>query len=344
MTLARLKLLRDNYAFDATPKFNDVGVYHVPFESMSAGTPVERRFRDGALRGERIALIGDSGCGKTSLVSYVLGPTAESVAPILVPVHSLEHDATKENLIADMIISQLTRLAREAGYPITDTNHTIGQRRQATRTNRRSRGLSVQPPGWMAHAGIAEQIERQTTTTEPNTLADKIEVIHQCLQPIHGDELMPVFVFDDTDRWTAAAEETIVSGFFGNAIRRLADLQASVVVATHTRYLESTVENSNLLMFLDTKVELPRIPSVDQLARILHHRVQVHSDHSNGADPAWQLEDVVESSAIDELYKQYEQGSSLRTVIQLAHMALVETVDANKDTITGREIQAVVQA
>ncbi len=83
MTLARLKLLRDNYAFDATPKFNDVGVYHVPFESMSAGTPVERRFRDGALRGERIALIGDSGCGKTSLVSYVLGPTAESVAPIL---------------------------------------------------------------------------------------------------------------------------------------------------------------------------------------------------------------------------------------------------------------------
>ena len=133
----------------------------------------------------------------------------------------------------------------------------------------------MQPPGWMVRAGIAEQIEKQTTTTEPNTLADKIEVIHQCLQPIHGDELMPVFVFDDTDRWTAAADETIVSGFFGNAIRWLADLQASVVVATHTRYLESTVENSNLLMFLDTKVELPRIPSVDQLARILHQRVQI---------------------------------------------------------------------
>ncbi|MCY4458106.1 MAG: hypothetical protein OXB90_09215 [Acidimicrobiaceae bacterium] len=344
MTLAWLKLLSDHYAFDATPQFNDVGIYHVPFESMSTGTPVERRFRDGALRGERIALIGDSGCGKTSLVSYVLGPTAESVAPILVPVHSLEHDATKENLIADMIISQLTRLAREIGYPTTDTNDTIGQRRHVTRVNRRSRGLSVQPPGWMASAGVAEQIEKQTTTTEPNTLADKIEVIHQCLQPIHRDGLMPVFVFDDTDRWTAAAEETIVSGFFGNAIRWLADLQASVVVATHTRYLESTTQNSNLLMFLDTKVELPRIPSVDQLARILHQRVQIHLGPTNGDDSTWRLEDVVESSAIEELYRQYERGSSLRKVIQFAHMALVETVDANKDTITGREIQAVVQA
>ena len=344
MTLARLKLLSDQYAFDATPRFDDAGVYHVPFESMSAGTPVERRFRDGALRGERIALIGDSGCGKTSLVSHILGPTAESVAPILVPVHSLEQDATKENLIADMIISQLIRLAQEIGYRTTDTNDTIGQRRQATRVNRSSRGLSVHPPGWIARAGIAKQIERQITTTEPNTLVDKIEVIHQCLQPIHGDELMPVFVFDDTDRWTAAAEETIVSGFFGNAIRWLADLQASVVVATHARYLESTIENFNLLMFLDTKVELPRIPSVDQLARILHHRVQIHLGHTNGDDPTWRLEDVVDSSAIEELYGQYEDGSSLRRVIQLAHMALVETVDANKDTITGREIRAVIRA
>ncbi|MCQ3807159.1 MAG: hypothetical protein OXB92_12745 [Acidimicrobiaceae bacterium] len=344
MTLARLKLLSDQYAFDATPRIDDVGVYHVPFESMSAGTPVERRFRGGALRGERIALIGDSGSGKTSLVSHILGPTAEAVAPVLVPVHSLEHNATKENLIADMIILQLPRLARETGYQIKDNNDSIGEKRQVTRLSRRSRGVSVQSPGWMARAGIAEQIERQTTTTEPNTLVDKIEVIHQCLQPIHGDELMPVFVFDDTDRWTAAAEETIVSGFFGNAIRWLADLQASVVVATHTRYLESTRQNSNLLTFLDTQVELPRIPSIDQLARILQQRVQIHSGHSNGDDPAWQLEDVVEPSAIEELYKQYEQGSSLRTVIQLAHMALVETVDANKDTITSREIQAVVRA
>ena len=342
MTLATLQLLLEQYAFDATPKFSDVGVYHVPFESMSNGTPVERRFHDGTLHGERIALIGESGCGKTSLVSYILGPTAESVAPILVPVHSLEDDATKAELIADMIISQLVRQAQTVGYPEPDTKSAIGQQRQVARGNTRNKSFST--PHWMARAGIGEQINNQITTTELNTLLDKIEVIHQCLQPIHADDLMPVFVFDDTDRWTAATEESIVSGFFSNAIRWLTDLPASVVVATNTRYLESNGRNSDLLTFLDTRVELPRIPSVDQFTRILHQRVQVHLDQTGNDDQPWQLDEVVEQSAIEELFQQYEQGVSLRRVLQFVHMALVETVDAGKHAITGHEIRAAVQA
>lgn len=143
MTLATLKLLRDQIAFNATPKFSDVGDYHVPFESMSTGTRVEGRFRDGATRGERNALIGDNGCGKTSLVSYVLGPTAESVAPILVPVHSLEHDATKETQTADMIIAQLVREAPIVGHPEPDTKGAIGQQREVRRGINRNKSFGT---------------------------------------------------------------------------------------------------------------------------------------------------------------------------------------------------------
>lgn len=344
MTLATLKLLRDQIAFNATPKFSDVGDYHVPFESMSTGARVEGRFRDGATRGERIALIGESGCGKTSLVAYVLGPTAESVAPILVPVHSLEHDATKETQVPDMIIAQLAREAQIVGHPEPDTKGAIGRQREVRRGITRNKSFGT--PSWVASAEIAEQIIEQTTTTEMNTLEDKIEVIHQCLQPIHADDLMPVFVFDDTDRWTAATEESIVSGFFGNAIRWLADLRASVVVATNTRYLESNGKNSDLLTFLDTRVELPRIPSADQFARILHRRVQVHLDQTGvdgDGDQPWQLDDIVKSSAVEELFQQHERGASLRRVLKFAHMALVETVDVGEHCITGCGIRAAVQ-
>lgn len=339
-----LQHLRDCHAFDPTPKFDDVGAYHVPFESMSVGTHVEGRLRDGALRGERIALIADSGCGKTSLVSHVLGPTAESVAPILVPVHSLELGATKAEHVADMILSQLARQAREAGLAETATSDAVGLKRSLTRVSRRITSVGARIPGWMAHADIAKQIENQISTTEPITLMDKREVIYQCLQPIYGDSLMPVFVFDDTDRWTAASEEEIIAGFFGEAIRWLSELDVSVVVATHTRYLESSLGAPDLLAFLDTRVEIPRVPSAKQLGCILNRRVQVHKDVVRGKAQTWRLEDIVNSSAVQELYRQYEQGSSLRKVLQLAHMALVETVDANAESITVRDIRAAVQA
>lgn len=343
MTLALLQLLRERSAFDSTPKFDDVGAYHVPFESMRAGTPVESRLRDGAQRGERIALIADSGCGKTSVVSHVLGPTAESVAPILVPVHSLEMGATKAERIADAILSQLLRQARAVGHRAPDTKNSLGQQRKVTNVNRRTKslGLGVQGPGWWVRTEIAEQIEQQISTTQMIALEDKLDVIRLCLDSIRADSLMPVFVFDDTDRWTVSAEDPIVDGFFGKAIRWLAEMDASVVVATHTRYLDAGRGGPELLTFLDTRVELPRVPSADHLATMLERRVQFHLDEEHG-DAL--LNDVVESSAIEELYCAYELGSSLRRVMQLAHIALVETVDAGAETITGREIQAAGQA
>ncbi|MDE0066241.1 MAG: hypothetical protein OXN44_05120 [Acidimicrobiaceae bacterium] len=346
MTFGLLQSLRERSAFDPTPKFDDVGVYHVPFESMGAGTPVESRLRDGTLRGERIALIADSGCGKTSVVSNVLGPTAESVAPILVPVHSLEMGATKAELIADAILSQLLRQARAVGHRTPDAKNSVGQQRKVINVNRRTKslGLGVQVPGWWARTEIAEQIEQQISTTEMIALVDKLDVIRLCLQSVRRDSLMPVFVFDDTDRWTVTAEDTIVEGFFGSAIRWLAEIDASVVVATHTRYLAANVGGPELLTFLDTRVELPRVPSVGHLSSILERRIQVHLDEEHGGEHSARLNDVVESSAIDELFQHYERGLSLRRVMQLAHIALAETVDAGAGKITGREIEAAIQA
>ncbi|MDE0699785.1 MAG: hypothetical protein OXH61_03560 [Acidimicrobiaceae bacterium] len=346
MTFGLLELLRECNAFDATPKFNDVGVYHVPFDSMVASARVEGRLRDGVLRGERIALVADSGCGKTSVVSYVLGPTAESVAPILVPVHSLETDATKAELIADAILSQLLRQAGVAGHSAPDTKNSVGQQRKVTNVSRRATSLGFGVGGLGLSVGVdtARQIEQQISTTEMITLDDKLDVIRLCLDSIRADSLMPVFVFDDTDRWTAGTEKTIVKGFFGTAIRWLAEMDASVVVATHTRYLETNVGGPELLTFLDTRVELPRVPSVGHLGSILERRIQVHLDEENGGEHSAQLNDVVESSAIEELFQHYERGSSLRRVMQLAHIALAETVDAGAETITDREIHAAVQA
>ena len=202
----------------------------------------------------------------------------------------------------------------------------------------RSRGAEV-GPNWLK-GNAAKQVELQIGSSQPIDLDEKIESVYQVLQAFHSDSLMPVFVFDDTDRWDSSSESETVSGFFGEAIRWLTEMPASVVVATHSRYLESS-DGPALLEYLDTRVEIPRVPTSTHLRRILKRRVESNLEGESGS---WDLVEVVSESAVAELFKVYEAGASLRRVLQLAHIALKETVDAGDETIEGHHIQAALQA
>ena len=127
-------------------------------------------------------------------------------------------------------------------------------------------------------------------------------------------------------------------------IRWLAELHASVVVATHARYLDGSQDAAETLTFLDTRVEIPQVPSVEQLARVLERRVQVHGAEPAGGDEVLSLAEVLTESAVQELYGQYRRRASLRAVLQIAHIALVEAADAGAYRITGHHIEAAVQA
>lgn len=75
---------------------DDLGVYHVPFTELAGDGHVEQTLGDGCRRYERIAIVGDSGTGKSSLTASVLGPLAEGVAPVVVPVAIEPNETVRE--------------------------------------------------------------------------------------------------------------------------------------------------------------------------------------------------------------------------------------------------------
>lgn len=89
-----LEALADAYAFESSPRRADLGVLHVPFDELTGSNRTEARLDASVRRHEPIALIGASGCGKSSVIAHVLGPTAEGVrwllelpAALVVAVH-----------------------------------------------------------------------------------------------------------------------------------------------------------------------------------------------------------------------------------------------------------------
>lgn len=170
--------LQAAHAFDAAPLRHDLGIYHVPFGELTDVDSPEDRLRGVADRGERTVVVGRPGSGKSSLIEHVLGPTAERVAPILVPVSGEPSDlAGNVQGVAGLIIqtivdhSHLPERDRTSALKSAASTRSI---QPSTRTNRLtvgsldgSRAQSGYRPASPADPGAATHSTGQPRSRRP---------------------------------------------------------------------------------------------------------------------------------------------------------------------------------
>lgn len=273
MSLELLAHLQREHAFDPTPLRENLGVYHVPFVELVGDAHPERTLLEACLRYERVALVGDSGAGKSSLTASVLGPLADGVAPVVVPVARETFEVVREPR------AMFAHLASVIGAYARDAELLDEKGREAA-----LRGVTAQRPvgrsggrsgrftiGWMGaqlgaelarQAGSAESIDRSAT--------EALETVHQMVEIIRAESLAPVLVFDDTDRWFTGSAyvepeplfasffgRVLPELFFGRVLPELVELRCALVVAVHRRYLEDPVTQTAVRRTLDTPVEVP---------------------------------------------------------------------------------------
>ncbi len=327
---------------------------HVPWDTLVGGSRVEGEIGRLSRTGGRLAVVGPSGTGKSSVLAAVLGQLApdvpEGIVPIRVPMSVVERGVVASGDFARHIVRQVIDWAAP-DLPSRRERQAIEERiadlsRRSRRARRRGFALNlplslVSPRLGAVTAGLAGDIEvaggeweARVVAGEPwRALADLVEVFR-------GRDLDPFFVLDDTDIWLrsvyAGDAEVLVRGFVANVRTMAGEVDCGLALQVHTEYLEYPAmrETARRLHL----VELPRLPDpVAGLVAILERRMDV-------AEVGGGVADAFDEPAVTELAAVYEAHGDLRLVLALADEAVGESLQDEAAERVGRSAVRAARA
>jgi len=339
VTREDLELLHDAGAFNPSPRQQTLYATHVPFDTMTASRGCERALAAALRRHERVALLGSSGAGKSSVIAATLHPLVEDLVPLPLPV-AVERPEVAGDPVAFVrhLVQVVSRLVQRS------VPERAGQARRIEKETRpkykRAKAVSVAP----GLVGISVRLayELDAAVQEPSTTSDQVmDQGRQILDLFRADGLTPVLVLDDTDRWLSAPwlpdNRAVRSAFFATVPRLLAEeLDSAAVIAVHPTYVDDDAYRA-ARGFLSRTIAVPAVPSAGAVAAILQRRIALALDgRGTAADPdadGVDLTEMLDSAALVSLFDYYTGRPSdvrrnLLLVVQAALTLAVDDPDA----------------
>jgi energy-coupling factor transporter ATP-binding protein EcfA2 len=358
-----LNLLNATHAFDpvALPGYRTF--IYVPFERLLGGRH-ESRLASDIANGQRIALIGPIGCGKSSMVEYVMGTGEGEFAPIWISAaHEGEHTLKDPPEFARHLIRQLVGWARDAGAMTSDERDAFlieTSRTVPGRTTRYKQTVSFKLALKWIEPGWSEEVER--TLANPDVArnrGDFVASLGRLVELIREDlQRTPVVIIDDSDRWLRldpSTRESLIDSFFTETCRMLAELDWAVVMAVHPEYCSSSPFRSAAANgYFNVQLSVPPIDRPEALRELLDVRIRALASAAEearqleaGIDPG-ELQPPADTSVDDVLEPGFEtvlleycaaNDNNLRAVLTVVQQALQETIGLGEDTVTTAAIR-----
>jgi hypothetical protein len=351
VTQDALAALRDSHALAQTLTFEQLEAYHVPFDQLAGTHAVERELGYWSTRAGRVALIGDSGAGKSSVMAAVLGAFSQTVPERLVPVRIPVELAGPEAITTvpgfgrHVVRHILNWAAPEAFTPgeraglerqIAETERKLARRRRAGFSLGTGRLLPVDAGLSGDLTGAATDIERELGG------GDVLVALKRLIAMFRARGLEPFLIFDDTDAWLQLPGQEkearkLASAFFATNVRMMTrELDCGFVLAIHRSYL-GLPAYQQLADSLEV-IDLPIFPNaVEAITVILQRRLDVEELRT-------QVRDAFDGAALEALADIYDDVPDLRRVMAVAALAVRKAHDSRDANIVTRQAIHVARA
>ena len=346
MTFEHLREVESSRAFEATKRFDELAYFHVPFDQLNGDGYTEATFTRLVGAGGRVAVIGASGTGKSSLMASLLGPFGdlpEQFVPLRVPVAAEQDRVVMEpGGMARHLVLYVTRWASAEMFSPEEKVFLEETVAEATRRSPsgKTREFHIGLPLWLARAEFARQVQSTGQEYESHgAAADSVEALKRMSALFGSSGLYPVFVFEDSDAWLSIPSldrSHIANAFFMRTIRMLTkEIDAGLVVAVHEDYLALDGYRA-ASEWLSGEIRVPRLSNArDGIDTILRDRLTI-------ADVDSSIEAVMDNEAIAWLAKFYETGRTIRDVLRVAQRSLQHALSDGIDVVDERLVDQAI--
>ena len=326
MSLELLLELDERRAFEATHRYEDLEFFHVRFDNLTGSEGTEHALRQMATRNGRVALIGPSGSGKSSVIASVLGPLVEDLpddlVPIRIPVAAADAETvTEPRLFAQHIVRMVARYSTEILTPderkALEAGVAEGQRR---RGRERTRGFTAGAPQLLADLKFTSQVKSEAEEIEERlSTGGAIAELARLPALFRSHRLELFLVIDDSDKWLQIGGtdlSDVANEFFvRNAPVLAKELDCGFVLAIHDHYLDLDGFKESRELF-STEIRVPQLdPATEGITRILDRRIEL-------AEVSGAVKELFEPDAVAELAERYDETRSLRRVLAATDRAV----------------------
>lgn len=338
MSFSQLRRLDQGRAFNPAPHLHELASVFVPFDSLTGERTVEHAARTALVHRRRVALMGATGSGKSSVIGHVLAEAGEALLGLRVPVSIEEPEVAVE---PEAFLAHLLRhLREEVVKSRPESKRAINRsvprgQRETTRTYSAEAGLAGIKAG-LSYA-VKQALEEQSAT---NTRA--VEAVGELLAIIDDHGVVPVIVLDDTDKWVPSAlapqNARLRGQFFTRILRVLAEeIDATVLLAVHPAYVDDEAFQASR-GFIERVIELPTLPDVAAARRLVARRVATGLEVP---EEGLELGAVLAPDALELLFEYYAPSTNIRQGLLVPlNGALTQALDADAEVIDVAHVRA----
>jgi hypothetical protein len=316
---------------------------HVPFDELFSTDAIEGRVRDSAEHGGRVAVIGRSGTGKTSLVHHAV--YAPGLAPIWMHVAVEKPELITEPLgFGRLLLSAIVDDAKRY-LSAGDVDQSLAM--ASARYERSGSKRTKRAGGGVTYGFFNADAAKEVVTAAPDisvvvTAAMVATKLRDLFDIIHSNGHVPVVVVDDSDRFlqVVAPEPNqapdLFSPFVTKVMPWLADFDCAKVVAVHPSYVDGQLWiKARQDGLCGTEIRVPILAGEGQLEAILDRRLDAFG---MGAE----LEDIFAEESLTRLFEIYLEHPepTIRKCLTIANAAVGLAIEQRADQVTGLHLDS----